>query len=641
MKFAGIAAALLALTAAPLVAAQVQEPDTTPTSINRDNVEAWAERTLGGAVEAGRITGAVVSVVRDGEILFEAGYGLGDVVEETPADPATTRVRIGSTTKTFTATLVAQLMDDGVIASLDDPANRYLARYSLPDNGDSPITLRHLLTHTAGFEDRFFFIGADRAVDIPVDPGLFDTLRPPFARPVDDRVVYSNFGVATLGLVIEDQTGQAIDTVMEERLFAPLGMERTDLVVSIGEPEGLARPGLIGTDGMTGPVPFTAINPAVGQTGSIVSTAHDMALYMNAQLGHGALIDAGERQRLHTRITGNHPDLSGIGMVFFVDDWAGERVVSHGGNWAGFHTWMTLLPEQDAGLFVTLLSDAPPRDLGARLTAAFRPEHAAPPSPALLSASSISNGFLAEFLGPKRPLAEPAPDALEDLDRYAGFYRGDRRSFSTIEEMSSLIFLGAEVLEITAQPDGLYLGGAGPWQPQGEGRFVPDIPARPMMVITPHPRTGTLTLTPDIGIYTFSRIPAWAHPKWHALALCILLPAIVLLGLSSPLTCRRLPHRAAGAAAGVFALTIIATVFAGLEPGTNLMAGYYAGHPQRLIVLWLAGNGMALAGLASLGLTVWQPPQATGRVLLGATGATALIACLILAVYGGTGLPRF
>lgn len=639
MKFAQIAAAAFALLNAGQTATAAQ-PDPLA-DITAQTAQAWADRTLGGAVEAGRITGAVVSVVRDGEILFEAGYGLGDVVDGTAADAATTRVRIGSTTKTFTATILAQLMDEGRIASLDDPANAYLERYSLPDNDGTPVTLRHLLTHTAGYEDRFFFIGSDRPVGIPVDADLFDSLRPPFARPVDDRVVYSNFGVATLGLAIEDQTGRPIDEAMETRLFGPLGMTRTDLAVSIEEPAGLARPGLLSAEGMEGAVPFTAINPAVAQTGSIVSTAHDMALYMNAQLGHGDLLGDAVRQRLHTRIAGNHPDITGIGMVFFIDEWAGERTVSHGGNWAGFHTWMTLLPGRDTGLFVTLLSDAPPAGFAGRFASAFWPEHGPPPSPAMLSASSISNAFLAEFLGNKRPLAETGPGAEGDLSRYAGLYRADRRPFSTVEEMSSLIYFGGETVEVTARDDGLYLGGAGPWLPQGEGRFVLDIPARPMMAIQPHPRTGDLILTPDIGIYTFSRIPPWAHPKWHALALCILLPAILLLAVSAPLAGRRRSHLLAAGAAGACALTILATVFLALAPGGNLMTGYYTGHVARLAVLWTAGNGLIVAGLAAAGLAAAAGIAPAARLHLAATAVAGLVCGGILAAYGGAGWPSF
>lgn len=637
MKLAGLTAVVMTLLAG--MAAPAQE--TPPPEVTAETAQAWADRTLGGALEDGRITGAVVSVVRDGEIVYEAGYGLGDVVADTPASPRTTRVRIGSTSKTFTATIIAQLIAEGRIASLEDPANTYLERYSLPDNESSPITLRHLLTHTAGFEDRFYFIGADRPVEIPVDADLFDSLRPPFARPVDDRVDYSNFGVATLGLVIEDQTGQSIDAAMETRLFGPIGMTQTDLAVSIEEPDDLARPGLLSADGLEGPVPFTAINPAVAQTGSIVSTAHDMALYMNAQLGTNDLIDPTVLERLHTRITGNHPDLNGIGMVFFIDDWAGERVVSHGGNWAGFHTWMTLLPDRQTGMFVTLLSEAPPTNFGGRFMSAISPENGPAPSPALRSASSISNSFLTEFLGTKRPLVSAGADNEADLQRYAGLYRADRRPFSTIEELSSLVYFGGEVLRVTVGEDGLYLGGAGPWLPQGGGRFVLDIPSRPMMVIEPHPRTGRLVLTPDIGIYTFARIPAWAHPKLHALALCGLLPLLLALGLAAPLTGRGPVHLGTLAAlAGSVALLLGAT-FVGLEPGSDLMSGYYAGHIARIAVFWFAATAMMLAAAGAAGLALLGHDPVPARLHRAAAGAVGLAATALLAAYGAVGITQF
>lgn len=77
-------------------------------------LETWADDTLNKLYDGGHITGAVVSVVKNGELLFAKGYGEGNVVTEVAANPATTRARIGSTTKTFTATIIAQLMVEGL-----------------------------------------------------------------------------------------------------------------------------------------------------------------------------------------------------------------------------------------------------------------------------------------------------------------------------------------------------------------------------------------------------------------------------------------------------------------------------------------------------------------------------------------------
>jgi CubicO group peptidase (beta-lactamase class C family) len=598
------------------------------------SVEAWADENIGGAFENGQITGAVVSVVKDGELIFEKGYGYDDVTSRAPASPETTRVRIGSTTKTFTATIIAQLMEEGLIASIDDPVNQYLKRYKLPDNDGVQITLRHLLTHTAGFEDKFFFIGSDKPVDIPVSAELFDRLRPRFVRPAGEKVVYSNFGVATLGLVIEDLTGKAIDEVFEERLFGPLGMTDTDLVVSIEEPAGLAQPGDIDSRGdIVSPTEFTAINPAVAQTGSIVSTARDMAHYMNAQLGYGEVIDSNVRNNLHTRIEDNAPDLNGLGMVFFIDQWAGRKTVGHGGNWAGFHTWMRILPDERVGFFVTLLGNNTPQSRADMFISAIAPDRAPAPSRAMLSASSTANGFLSEFYGPKREAPVIDKTLMRDLDRYAGLYRGDRRPFTFAEEISSLAFFGAGVLKIEARDDGLYLGGAGPWVPVREGRFVLDAGSHPLMVIEPNARTGALTMSPEIGIYTFTRIPGWASPKLHGILIHILLP-LTLIGLFAPVIIGWKSASIAPFAAGAAGCVLLGAALAGLPEGAGMMTGYYAGHLQRLGVFVLAANMLAIASIAACAHAVLRS-QARIRILL--LAAPALAATIILAQYNALG----
>ncbi|WP_135211243.1 serine hydrolase domain-containing protein [Vitreimonas flagellata] len=600
------------------------------------NVQAWADRHLGAMVENGGASGVVVSVVRGGEIIYEGGYGLGDVVAQTPADPVATRVRIGSNTKTFTATLIAQLMDEGRIASLDDPANRYLQRYQLPPNGQSPILLRHLLTHTAGYSDRFFFIGADRPVDIPVSAQVFDRLRPSFARPVEEQVVYSNFGVATLGLVIEDLTDAPIDEAMRTRLFEPFGMTQTELATTIEAPSNLARPGLIAAGGrIVGPTPFTAINPAVAQTGSIVSTAHDMALYMNAQLGHGDLLSAEARGRLRQRLAANAAEGAGVAMVFIEDSWAGRQTISHGGNWAGFHSWFTLAPDEDVGVFVAIIGEAAPVGMWDRLRGAIHADWAPPPSPAVLSASGATSAFMSEFFGAKRAFV-PVTISAEDLAAYAGFYRADRRPYTTSERLSALTYFGADVVELSVGEGGLYLNGAGPWAPQGDGRFMLDAPTRPQIIIRPNPRTGEFVLTPDIGLYTMTRIDDVAHPKLHAILAHLLAP-LALLGLLAPLTLGRTWRAWPPILVGLGAAGVIGASLVGLGAGESLMTGYFAGHVGRIGVLVASADIMLLAGLGC----VWGAITASGafaRIWLALIASIALVFTGLLALYGGVAL---
>lgn len=595
---------------------------------------AWADQTLGQLYNGGHISGAVVSIVKDGELLLAKGYGQSDIVAGTEADPAKTRARIGSTTKTFTATIIAQLMAEGKIASLDDPANKYLKRYQLPDNAGKVITLKHLLTHTAGFEDKFFFIGSDRPVEIPVVAELYDSLRPAFARPVEEKAVYSNFGVATLGLVIEDITGLPIHKAMQSRIFEPAGMRSTSLVVDIDEPEGLAVPGLISAQGTVGPVPFKAINPAVAQTGSIVSTAEDMARYMNTQMEGWPSYGADLQELLFTRIAGNHADIGGLGMVFFIDNWAGRKTVSHGGNWPGFHTWMTLVPEERLGFYVTLFGDVAPEGLGTRFLRATIPSLAPPPSPAKLSALSLHSAFLQAVFGDKR---EMLASVAADFSSYTGSYRADRRAYHSAEAVSSLVYFGADMLAVTAKEDGLYLNGGGPFRHVGEGRFMLDVPGRPTVTFTENNRTGDMYLSHDLGIYTFTKAPAVMNTKAHAILLHVLIPLCVL-ALFVALVLKVWRYRAPALIVGGSALLMVLLSTLGLGAGESLITPYFAGYTGRITAFSFACNALLVGAVWSLVVTLraegWR-----GKLMLGTPGLLASAAVLLLLPYNLLGWP--
>ncbi len=619
------------------------DPQAAPPSqdVTAERVEAWAEEYFNNALANQQVSGAVVSFVKDGELAFSRGYGLADVVTQEAADPVTTRVRIGSTTKTFTATIIAQLMEEGLIASVDEPANRYLRRIELPDNDGVEITLKHLLTHTAGFADRFFQIGSDTPVIIPANPAMIEALRPEYARPAGERVVYSNYGVATLGWIIEDVTGRSMAQEMQRRIFGRLGMDATVLPVDLAEPEGLGKPGLITAEGVQGPVPFTAINPAIAQTGAIVSTAQDMAAYMNAQLGQGTgAFSPAVRRNLQTPLAANADGQLQVGMVYFLDNWAGQRVAGHGGNWPGFHTWMILLPEQNAGFFVSLMSDPAPESLPTRFLRAVAPQWAGPPSPALVTASGTRDQFLAAMLGPKRPMpaVRHAPNRA-----LSGIYVGDRRPFTSVEALSSLVYFGGAVLDISINDAGLSLGAAGPFVADGRGGYILDAPTRPRLAAMTVPSSRQPVFAPDLAIYTFTRVPAWNDPRVHSVAIHVLI-LLSLLGLFAvvwyPGKGPTWPRKAA------FVLGLAGAVLAGcatvgLERGESLISSYFAGHITRLVVFVVAAHVLAIASLA----TAWA--ALAGRVKGGARlhasflALVGLGAAVILWHYNAIGIPRF
>ncbi len=117
-------------------------------------LESFLDELFAKQMEEHHIAGAAVSVVKDGKLLFAKGYGYADLEKDIPVDPEQTLFRIGSVTKLFTWTAVMQLVEQGKL-DLDADINTYLD-FRIPDTYPQPITLKHLLTHTAGFEDLNF-----------------------------------------------------------------------------------------------------------------------------------------------------------------------------------------------------------------------------------------------------------------------------------------------------------------------------------------------------------------------------------------------------------------------------------------------------------------------------------------------------
>ncbi len=632
------------VTSQMCVAAAAQAPP----AIDAASVTHWADNMFDGALARNEFSGLVVTVVRDGQVILSKGYGRADYAAADPVDPARTQFRIGSVTKTFTTSLLQKLIEEGRLGSLDEPVNRYLRDYALPANDGVEVTLHHLVTHTAGFEDRFFFIGADRPTAARLPADQFDALRPAYVRPAGARVVYSNFGLAVLGRVIEDTTGLPIDRAMHGLLFEPLGMTQTELLVDVDEPAALGKPATIDARGELHATPFTAINPAVAAAGSIVSTGDDMAKYMMAHLraSHGAdaarpaWLSERSLEELHTRRADNAPETTGVGMAFFDEKWGDVQTVAHGGNWTGFHSWMTLIPELDAGIYIGVMGEPRSPGPGGAAIEMIAPWVKLPASPAVASASGYANAFLVEFLGERRPLPDrPVAGAGRDL---AGWYRLDRRVFTTAESVADLLALGNGILRVDLSSGLLSVAGAGPWQPAGNGVFVLDAPTRNQVVIRYDARVDAPVLVPDLGIYTFTRIPAYLHPRFHAcvvmgsLALCFGAWLVWLRTThDAPVSRRRLAL--ASATTGVaWVLPLIA--YAQLFDGKSMMEALYTGHVGPLALFVAVANVLVLTSVATLVMAARSGDTARGgRGSLFAIGLAGLAISAVLTIYNVTG----
>ncbi len=152
----------------------------TPTApLTRADLEAWLDGYLPYALRVADIAGAVVVVVKDGEVLLQKGYGYADVAARKPVDPELTLFRPGSVSKLFTWTAVMQLVEQGKL-DLDADVNTYLD-FEIPPRDGQPVTLRNILTHTPGFEEQLKGL-------MFADPTNMTPLRESLARWVPTRI---------------------------------------------------------------------------------------------------------------------------------------------------------------------------------------------------------------------------------------------------------------------------------------------------------------------------------------------------------------------------------------------------------------------------------------------------------------------
>ncbi|MEA1672730.1 serine hydrolase domain-containing protein [Nitrospirillum sp. BR 11163] len=431
----------LAATVAPLlppvstVAAQTgsavpDQPATgpMPRPMTREDLEPFVDGIMSQRLERDSIAGAAIAVVKDGAVLFEKGYGYADVERRTPVRADQTLFGVASISKTFTATAVMQLVEQGKL-NLDADVQSYLD-FPLRKDFPEPVTLRQLLTHTAGLQEN----GKDllEAPETISDLGQF--LRshqlPQIFRP-GSRVAYSNFGNSLAGYVVERVSGQPFAAYVADHILKPLGMAHSTFAAPV--PADLAP--LMSKEYKLSsepprPVEYLARRPA----GGMYSTADDMARYMIAHLQDGAYGDArileeATARTMHTIQWRARPDAPGIAVAFYQSAANGRFALAHGGDLSYQHSYLWLVPSERLGVFLIFNSSG---------------------TDMVRIRSAVWQSLLDRYLPPAGPLPEPAANAAQDARAVAGAYLTTRRAQTTI----LTLFSSLGTVDVTAHPDG-------------------------------------------------------------------------------------------------------------------------------------------------------------------------------------------
>jgi CubicO group peptidase (beta-lactamase class C family) len=321
-------------------------------------------KTLDTFIQAARqqthTPGVAVAVIYKDKVVFQQGYGFADLEKQTLVTPQTP-FAIGSSTKAFTATLMAQLAAEGQL-EWDKPIQTWLPDFKLKDRFASErMTITDLLTHQSGLPRHdFAWYGDTTRSRADLFKGLAS-----LDKSADFRTTfqYQNLMYMTAGYLAEQVTGKTWETLIQERLFTPLGMQASHFSTPRMEQDATAaRPYRIHKDKPVR-MPYRPI-VAAGPAGSIYSNLEDMSAWVRFQLGDGKwgeqqLLEKEWLKRLHTPITlvsGSSPyretPLSLYGPGWFVMPYRGHMLIQHGGNIDGFSAMVALVPEQEIGLVV-------------------------------------------------------------------------------------------------------------------------------------------------------------------------------------------------------------------------------------------------------------------------------------------------
>jgi CubicO group peptidase (beta-lactamase class C family) len=421
--FALASLASLGLEAADGVAARI--PD-------RAELAAFADREVPALLQKHHVVGMVVAFVEDGGLVFARGYGMRDRERGLPFDAERTLFRAGSISKLFVWTAVMQCEEQGLV-DLDADVDRYLGGVPIPATFPQPITLRHLMDHTPGFEDQVVGL-------FETDPARVRTLEqairhvPKRIAPPGRMVAYSNYGAALAAYVVERVTGTPFERYARERILAPLGMTRSTFAQP--PPADLAPDLSVGYSGGARPEPrgfeyISGLYPA----GALSTTATDLARFLLAHLGRGALggrriLGEAAADRMHTLSFSYAPGFSGTAYGFMAMPTGAGTMLYHGGDTMLFHSFAGILPDRRFGFLVSANSMD-----GGEASYEF--------------AESVLSRFFPGKPGRERADAWKTP---EDPQRFAGVFLTDRRSES---DMGRLMMLGMQVRATAAPAGGL------------------------------------------------------------------------------------------------------------------------------------------------------------------------------------------
>ena len=434
---------LVAADDAPITS--VDSPAIKLETVNRFLDDFWRKNAIAPGISVG--------VVYDGKLLTARGYGMADPVKGRFVDPEKTVFRIASVSKPVVAAAVLKLVDEGKL-KLDVDINTYLKRVRIPDAFGKPVTLKDLLTHTAGFEDKNIGTAAPSADKVlPLEEYLLHNI-PARVTPPGVAISYSNQGYAIAGLVVEQVSGIPFNQFADERIFKPLGMTETsfalreDLLKEVALGHEIVGRSFIGQ-------PFDFLHCA--PPGNVLSTASDFSRFLAAQMtglegpGGAPFLSESSLRLMHESQFRHHPDMPGWTLGFSERRQGTLIGYGHSGALRGFASDVSVWPSAKLAIFLAYnCSDEGAIGLRERLT------------------SDLLNHFVPDAKPPQLPSANAAPAESKVASRVQ--YFGLRRNQSGLDKLAILAGV-VRVASVGFSSEGDMIIGGRTWKSMGEGVY--------------------------------------------------------------------------------------------------------------------------------------------------------------------------
>jgi len=358
------------------------------------------------------VPGAAIVITKDNKIVFSKGYGYGNVADKTHVDPAKTVFEYGSINKTFVWTAVMQLVEQGKI-ELDRDIKAYLPpSFSAKLKYDKPITMLHIMNHTAGFEDYMFEAAVQSPDKLISLPEALIAGEPNQTFEPGTVISYSNFATALAAYVVECVSGQMFSDYEMNQILVPLEMQHTSGHPALQDHQDLSGNKAIGYSSSenggfkAGDWTYIPLYPSGGMNG----TAEDLAKFSMALATTDATPLFTNPNTLQTMFKQSYSPHKGIRSIAhgFWEIRSQPRVLAHDGNTLNFSSNLAIVPEEK--LSIVVLTN-------------------------MASEGDITNGIVNMLIGEDKQNPLPTQNHLPTFNEVIGQYIFARNSHSTIHEI--------------------------------------------------------------------------------------------------------------------------------------------------------------------------------------------------------------